>query len=229
MSEPNEVTPQANQTPVPAGQPVVNVDELKARIEQLEREKQGIFSDLKSEREKRQMYERAQIATASTNSVPASTPNSPEVVNPLHVVKPLYDEVVAMRSQTERDQALLWFAKKEKIEVDTPDEVLAAPSFKELQSTISKYRLDNMPMLEGVKAAHKLLLLEREEANKAKLAQEQTRDNNIVAQPVSSVGAPAQMPKVVKMSRTDIAKMDVNQYLALKEKAAKNGETIHVE
>lgn len=211
-----EVTPQTNTAPPTAGNSSEQVD-WKARVEQLEKEKQGIINDLKSEREKRHAYERAQAAAALPNSV---NPPSP-AYDPAQVAEAIVTQ------KLEREKAVRWLARQEKVD---PDDIDSAPVMTELQGVIQKYNLQGLPISSGVQTAYKLLLQEREAANKAKAVTEATRDNTIVSQQTaSSVSVPPAGSKLVKMSRDEIKKMDWREYQAMKEKAAKSGEQIIVE
>lgn len=210
----------------PAAEPTV--EELKAQLDQERREKQGMYNDLKSERARRQELERTQSTAGQSNGANDLGPQATDKV--VDVVKPIYEEVASIKAQTQREKALTWFARKEKLEVEDPEQVLSAPSFKELQQVISDYHLGNMPIMDGVKAAHELLTVRRERAAKAAQAAEGERDKVVSSQQTNpGVGAPQAPSKVVRVSRSDIAKMSTSDYASLRDRAAKAGETILVE
>lgn len=238
----NEVNPQATPAPSSAGQPDVNSEVTKLRDEnaRLQREAQGFKSEMLSEREKRQVLERSRNATAETNggTVLHSQPGAADQENPLlTVVKPLFDRVTQMEAQSEERRALSWFARRENITVEDPEDVeaiKAAPAFKELTDVIAEHGLQNMPMRTGIKTAHELLTKKRDAVTKAKAdkaaAEATERATQAAAQQTApAVGMPAAGSKLIRVSRQDIGKMSTQEYSAMKDKAAKAGETILVE
>lgn len=229
----NTVTPpqDAAQTPSSAGQPDVNTELAKLRDEnaRLMRESQGFKHEMLSEREKRQELERSRNAAASTTSDTVLKPASNDDERLIQAVKPLYDQVVSLQHANEETQALSWLAKKEKLDVEDLREIKQSPAFKELTETISRYHLGNMPMVEGVKAAYRLMLKDRADATKTTDAGDVNRDKAIAANtPAPAVGVPSSGDKVVQISAKDIASMSLSEFQALKERAAKAGETISV-
>lgn len=173
-----------------------DTEDLKRRLDELEKAKNGILEDLKNEREKRQRYEEE----LSRRPLPSVAVNQTEVkhveedpsafvtdlatsgrravrdtVAPM--LKPLMESNARLEATLEEERAANWLAKQEKRDAD---EIKSdAELVKRLQGTMSKYGINKGSLTANVQTAYALMKRDEKEDADAKAAAEASRNRAI--------------------------------------------------
>lgn len=219
-------------TQAPAGE---NLDE---RLKSWDREKRGLIDDLRKERESRHSMEKEleEIRTALNSAAETPEDNTNQAkVNRLaqdpdgyiqgqvskildETVKPLRDEVAALKWERKFEKAYQWLGKQEKKDVD---EIYGSEIESEIVRITKENNMTMMDPVEGTKAAYKILKQEQREKEEAEVKRNETISQNstsFVRNPSSS-GSP-------RFTRAEIQAMSLPQFEKNKEailEAQRNG------
>lgn len=197
---------------------------LRQQVEQLEREKTGIYNDLKSERLSRQEAE-SKIVPQSSAAPETSEVEEDEVDRLLKkkmekYAKPLTERITKLekekkeqKEKIEAEQAYKWVANKENV---TAEKIIGSDTEKELVAIIKEYNMHNMHILDGTKAAYDILQQRRRAKQEVEKASETQREEKINATAPGSSSAPAKGGKKL-WSSSEIKGMSADEYIKHRE------------
>jgi hypothetical protein len=223
-----EVSKPADTAPTPAPQ-TGNSEDLKAQVEELKRQKEGVLRDLQQERERRKAVE----ARQSAPSQPVNAGVAPSDADPVdHLLRTKFEEMYVQRRTAEEDERATtqFLAKEFGIK---PEEVPSSPVLKDLQQIVSEYGIRGNSMLNEARTAAELY--QRRQSTKAaaeaaqKAKEEADRTANIQQQSPEPTRSVAPASNTVKVSRADIAKMTSQDYSRMLNDAKAKGISIQVE
>ena len=197
-----------------------NEQTLEERMQQWEREKKGILSDLQSERGKRQsLEERIQMLESSVKEAENEQPEVPvdERVNRLArdpdgyitsvvtpEIKTLKDEVVRLQMERKYEKAYRWLAKSEKKD---EDEIPGSDLEKEIVRIAKDHGMTSMDPVEGTKAAYKIYQQEKLEKERREKEREAAISGN-----TSEVPPSGQRSGQTRFTKSQILSMLPSEY-----------------
>jgi hypothetical protein len=203
--------------------PVVGAsnDDVKTRLDSLEREKKGIYEDLKATREKAQALKeeidrlkQEREAAAQANAAPAIPISSDDPVEQMlaqryiQYSKPLIEEVQQLKQQIELKDTYSWLAKQEKRDVD---EVVTDKELeRRIVDTAKRYGLAGSTFTVA-KRAYELLKRDEREATAAAQQAEADRVRAISANATETGNVPPS-GTAREFSREEINKMSNEEY-----------------